>query len=68
MVIAPLSTIANWQREFENWTDINAIVYHGSAQSRLNIQQYEMHFKDEYVRSFIVEYLLLKYITRELFC
>jgi len=30
LVIAPLSTIGNWQREFETWTDLNVIVYHGS--------------------------------------
>lgn len=30
LVIAPLSTIPNWQREFEAWTDLNVIVYHGS--------------------------------------
>ncbi|PSN41756.1 Chromodomain-helicase-DNA-binding protein 8 [Blattella germanica] len=30
LVIAPLSTIPNWQREFEAWTDMNVIVYHGS--------------------------------------
>lgn len=30
LVIAPLSTIPNWQREFEGWTDLNVIVYHGS--------------------------------------
>lgn len=47
LVIAPLSTIANWQREFESWSDINAIVYHGSALSRNNIQQYEMYYKNE---------------------
>ena len=29
LVIAPLSTVCNWQREFENWTDMNAIIYHG---------------------------------------
>ena len=29
LVIAPLSTISNWQREFETWSDINAVVYHG---------------------------------------
>ena len=29
LVIAPLSTIHNWQREFENWTDLNVVVYHG---------------------------------------
>lgn len=30
LVIAPLSTIPNWQREFESWTDLNVVVYHGS--------------------------------------
>eukprot|EP00794_Sanderia_malayensis_P019257 gene19257-21185_t len=47
LVIAPLSTIVHWQREFEAWTDINAIVYHGSSPSRLLIQQYEMYYEDE---------------------
>ena len=30
LVIAPLSTIGNWIREFDSWTDLNVIVYHGS--------------------------------------
>ena len=38
LVIAPLSTIPNWQREFELWTDMNVIVYHGSQTSRNMIQ------------------------------
>lgn len=47
LVIAPLSTIPNWQREFELWTDMNVIVYHGSQTSRNMIQEYEMYFKNE---------------------
>ncbi|XP_051865740.1 chromodomain-helicase-DNA-binding protein 8-like isoform X1 [Pristis pectinata] len=46
LVIAPLSTITNWEREFSTWTDMNAIVYHGSLVSRQMIQQYEMYFRD----------------------
>ena len=46
LVIAPLSTIPNWQREFELWTDMNVIVYHGSQTSRNMIQEYEMQYKD----------------------
>ena len=34
LIVVPLSTVGNWIREFETWTDLNAIVYHGSAQSR----------------------------------
>ena len=51
LIIVPLSTIGNWQREFETWTDMNVIIYHGSTQSRNMLQQYEMYFKDENVRS-----------------
>lgn len=45
LVIAPLSTIPNWQREFESWTDLNVIVYHGSATSRQMLQDYEIYYK-----------------------
>ncbi|KAG7466762.1 chromodomain-helicase-DNA-binding protein 8 isoform X1, partial [Solea senegalensis] len=47
LVIAPLSTITNWEREFSTWTNMNAIVYHGSLASRQMIQQYEMYSKDD---------------------
>ncbi|KAK3086718.1 hypothetical protein FSP39_022463 [Pinctada imbricata] len=47
LVIVPLSTLGNWQREFETWTDINTIVYHGTAGSRNMLQAYEMFYKDE---------------------
>lgn len=49
LIIAPLSTIANWEREFRTWTDINVVVYHGSLISRQMIQQYEMYFRDSQV-------------------
>uniref|UniRef100_A0AAY4AWQ5 DNA helicase n=1 Tax=Denticeps clupeoides TaxID=299321 RepID=A0AAY4AWQ5_9TELE len=53
LIIAPLSTITNWEREFATWTDMNAIVYHGSLASRQMIQQYEMYCKDEKVGKFL---------------
>lgn len=49
LIIAPLSTITNWEREFSTWTEMNAIVYHGSLASRQMIQQYEMYCKDDKV-------------------
>lgn len=49
LIIAPLSTIANWEREFRTWTDINVVVYHGSLISRQMIQRYEMYFRDAQV-------------------
>lgn len=29
LVVCPLSTISNWQREFKTWSDLNTIIYHG---------------------------------------
>lgn len=51
LIIAPLSTITNWEREFRTWTEMNAIVYHGSQISRQMIQQYEMVYRDAQVSS-----------------
>lgn len=45
LVIVPLSTVANWQREFENWSDFNVVVYHGSSTSRNMIQEYEIFYR-----------------------
>lgn len=47
LVIAPLSTVPNRQREFEGWTDMNVIVYHGSVTSKQMIQEYEFFFKND---------------------
>lgn len=44
LVVVPLSTIQNWVREFETWTDMNAIVYHGSAHAREVLQTYEVFY------------------------
>ncbi|XP_068451305.1 chromodomain-helicase-DNA-binding protein 6 isoform X2 [Clinocottus analis] len=46
LIIAPLSTITNWEREFRTWTNLNVIVYHGSQISRQMILQYEMYYRD----------------------
>eukprot|EP01122_Echinamoeba_exundans_P003429 TRINITY_DN13531_c0_g1_i1.p1 TRINITY_DN13531_c0_g1~~TRINITY_DN13531_c0_g1_i1.p1 ORF type:complete len:1772 (-),score=428.68 TRINITY_DN13531_c0_g1_i1:19-5334(-) len=46
MVVAPLSTITNWQREFSRWApDLDIVSYTGSAESRDIIQKYEF-FRD----------------------
>ena len=49
LVVVPLSTLSNWQREFDAWTDLNAIVYHGTQISRNMLREYEMYYKDEFV-------------------
>ena len=48
LIIAPLSTLHHWQHEFENWSDLNAIVYHGSPLAKEIIQRYEIvRFKED---------------------
>ena len=59
LIIVPLSTIGNWQREFEGWTDLNVIVYHGSNPSRNMLQEYEMWYKDAKVPSLHLTELIL---------
>ncbi|VDL72875.1 unnamed protein product [Nippostrongylus brasiliensis] len=48
LIVVPLSTIHNWVREFETWTDMNAVVYHGSQHSRDVIQQYEIYYAKQH--------------------
>ena len=45
LIIAPLSTIQNWYREFQSWTSMNAIVYHGTSASRRMIEEFEFYYK-----------------------
>lgn len=49
LIVAPLSTICNWQREFAAWTNMNAVIYHGSQASRDMIRTYEFLCRDENV-------------------
>jgi SNF2 family DNA or RNA helicase len=45
LIVAPLSTIPHWYREFTGWTDLNTIVYHGSALDREIIREMEFPFE-----------------------
>ena len=47
LVIVPLSTMGNWEREMKNWTDMNVIVYHGNQASRNLIVETEYYFRDK---------------------
>ena len=46
LIIAPLSTVTHWERTVNNWTDLNCVVFHGSAASRNILQQYEFYYRD----------------------
>ncbi|KAK7311902.1 hypothetical protein RJT34_10364 [Clitoria ternatea] len=45
LVVAPLSTLRNWEREFATWApQMNVVMYVGSAQARTVIRDYEFYF------------------------
>ncbi|KAG0556719.1 hypothetical protein KC19_11G074300 [Ceratodon purpureus] len=45
IVVAPLSTLRNWEREFATWApQMNVVMYVGSAQARAILRQYEFFF------------------------
>ncbi|KNC83417.1 hypothetical protein SARC_04334 [Sphaeroforma arctica JP610] len=47
LVVAPLSTIGHWLREFETWTDLNVVLIKGSSTNRRVIKETELfHRRD----------------------
>lgn len=67
LILVPLSTIGNWIREFECWTEFNVIVYHGSSTSRQMIQDYEFYFKESkllYLDVFLVKKRHINLLTK----
>lgn len=49
LIVAPLSTIYNWQREANMFTKSNVVVFHGDADDRDVFQQYEFIKVFEYL-------------------
>lgn len=45
LIVAPLSTIVHWEREFKNWTELRILTYHGSIAGREIINEYEFTVK-----------------------
>ncbi|GFO42503.1 chromodomain-helicase-DNA-binding protein 3, partial [Plakobranchus ocellatus] len=51
LVSAPLSTIINWEREFEFWApDLYVVTYIGDKDSRAVIREHEFSFDDNAIR------------------
>ena len=43
LVVAPLSTLPQWKAEFERWSDLNAIIFHGSPNALDTIRGTEFY-------------------------
>lgn len=51
LVAVPLSTIVNWEREFETWApDFYVVTYIGDKDSRMVIREHELSFEENAVR------------------
>ncbi|KAI8914962.1 SNF2 family N-terminal domain-containing protein [Powellomyces hirtus] len=46
LIVTPLSTIGNWEREIKTWTDMNVVVYHGRDTARNLIVETEFYYRD----------------------
>ncbi|KAF7684488.1 Chromodomain-helicase-DNA-binding protein 8 [Astathelohania contejeani] len=46
LVVAPLSTIIHWEREFTTWTDLRVLVLHATLAGREIIYEYEFYSKN----------------------
>ena len=45
LVVAPLSTLAHWQRTIEEWTSLHVLLYHGSREARELMLQHEFRLQ-----------------------
>ncbi|PIN15481.1 putative helicase [Handroanthus impetiginosus] len=52
IVVAPLSTLRNWEREFATWAPhMNVVMYVGTAQARTVIREYEFYYPKNHKKS-----------------
>ncbi|KAK1375866.1 CHD3-type chromatin-remodeling factor PICKLE-like [Heracleum sosnowskyi] len=52
LVVAPLSTLRNWEREFATWApQMNVVMYVGSSQARHVIREYEFYFPKKLIKN-----------------
>ena len=47
LVVAPLSTIGHWSREFAAWSDLRTLTLHGSAADRQVLLKYLWHGQND---------------------
>ncbi|KAJ3218851.1 choline dehydrogenase 7 [Dinochytrium kinnereticum] len=46
LIVTPLSTLGNWEREIKHWTNLNVVVYHGNDTARNLIVETEYYYRD----------------------
>jgi SNF2 family DNA or RNA helicase len=46
LIVVPLSTLTNWYREINAWTDMDVVVYYGNAEDRKLIRDFEFSYSN----------------------
>ena len=65
LIVAPLSLVSQWEAETKEWApDMNAVVYHGSADARDFLVKNEFHYTDQYHSKALAQNLKRKHITK----
>lgn len=65
LIIVPLSTIGQWDKELEEWTDLHFQLFYLSKARRETLKQYEFYFPDTNIPIFQVMVTTYDYINRE---
>lgn len=47
LIVVPLSTMGNWEREIRGWTEMNVVTFHGNQTARNLIIDTEFYFRDD---------------------
>jgi SNF2 family DNA or RNA helicase len=45
LIVVPLTTLGNWKKELNHWLRLNTVIYHGTAEDRLVLRQFEMAYE-----------------------
>lgn len=58
LIIAPLSTVVNWQREVLTWTDLDVVLYYGSQEDRKIARDYEFVYCNHKKKGYKLEVVI----------
>jgi chromodomain-helicase-DNA-binding protein 7 len=65
LIVAPLSLVSQWESETKAWApDVNAVVYHGSADARDFLVKEEFYYTDQFETRATAQSLKRKHITK----
>jgi SNF2 family DNA or RNA helicase len=65
LIVAPLSLVSQWEAETKEWApDMNAVVYHGSADARDFLVKNEFYYTEQYHSKTTAQNLKRKHVTK----